>query len=76
MKAVGLIHIPGVTAGMILAGTPPIEAVRYPIVIIDDDDVGGDAIVIDRDAPVLPPGLFPRSSAAIGVIPPFSPNAP
>lgn len=34
MKAVGLIHIPGVTAGMILAGTPPIDAVRYQIVIM------------------------------------------
>ncbi len=34
MKAVGLIHIPGVTAGMILAGTPPVEAVRYQIVVI------------------------------------------
>ncbi len=34
MKAVGLIHIPGVTAGMILAGTPPVEAVRYQIVVM------------------------------------------
>ncbi len=34
MKAVGLIHIPGVTAGMILAGTPPAEAVRYQVVVM------------------------------------------
>ncbi|MCE5387630.1 MAG: iron export ABC transporter permease subunit FetB [Acidithiobacillus sp.] len=34
LKSVGMIHIPGITAGMILAGMPPLEAVSMQLVVM------------------------------------------
>ncbi len=34
MKAAGLVHIPGVAVGMLMAGADPIEAVLFQIVIL------------------------------------------
>ncbi len=34
LQTVGLIHIPGVTVGMILAGAPPMKAVAFQLVIM------------------------------------------
>lgn len=34
MSAVGLVHIPGVMTGQLLAGAPPIEAAKYQIVVM------------------------------------------
>ena len=33
-KVVGLISLPGAMTGLILAGTPPLEAIRYQIVVM------------------------------------------
>lgn len=34
LKSVGLIHIPGITAGMILAGSPPLQAVGVQLLVM------------------------------------------
>ncbi|MEW6611848.1 MAG: ABC transporter permease [Pseudomonadota bacterium] len=34
LKSVGLIHIPGITAGMILAGSPPLQAVGMQLLVM------------------------------------------
>ncbi|RMG05080.1 MAG: ABC transporter permease, partial [Nitrospirae bacterium] len=34
LQTVGIIHIPGITTGMILAGAPPLRAVSYQIAIM------------------------------------------
>ncbi|MEK8089743.1 ABC transporter permease [Thermithiobacillus plumbiphilus] len=34
LKSVGLIHIPGITAGMILAGSPPLKAVGMQLLVM------------------------------------------
>ncbi|MFS8579934.1 MAG: ABC transporter permease, partial [Novibacillus thermophilus] len=34
MKTVGLVQLPGMMTGMIIAGTSPIEAVKYQILIM------------------------------------------
>ena len=34
MAAAGLVHLPGMMTGQILAGTPPVEAVKYQILIM------------------------------------------
>jgi putative ABC transport system permease protein len=34
MAAAGLVSLPGMMTGQILSGTPPIEAVRYQILIM------------------------------------------
>ncbi len=34
LKSVGMIHIPGITAGMILAGMPPLSAVSMQLVVM------------------------------------------
>lgn len=34
LKTIGLVHLPGMMTGMIIAGASPIEAVKYQIVIM------------------------------------------
>ena len=34
LQTVGVIHIPGITTGMLLAGAPPLQAVSYQLVIM------------------------------------------
>jgi putative ABC transport system permease protein len=34
MKTVGLVQLPGMMTGMIIAGADPVEAVRYQILIV------------------------------------------
>ncbi|HKJ67481.1 MAG TPA: iron export ABC transporter permease subunit FetB [bacterium] len=34
LMTVGIVHLPGIMVGQILAGTPPIQAIRYQIIIM------------------------------------------
>lgn len=34
LMTVGIVHLPGIMVGQILAGTPPVQAIRYQIVIM------------------------------------------
>jgi putative ABC transport system permease protein len=34
LMTVGVVHLPGIMVGQILAGIPPVQAIRYQIVIM------------------------------------------